>query len=127
MINFSNRAKTIYSCLVKLNSSVAKFFHLIMSTYNYTRYGSPRAVYLNFKGYVPGQKLGGELIRASEKMQYLGVVFDFRFSFCRHIRLYPGKAKMIYCGYHWLLRMRGGLLWELRLLIYKQVVRTVIT
>lgn len=66
----------------------------------------------NLKDFVPEMKLGCELIRVS---------------FCRNIDYNLEKAKGIYFGYHWLLRTRGGLPRKMRLLIYKQVFRSVIT
>lgn len=58
--------------------------------------GRPRALYPNFKGYIPELKAGSELIRTSERMKYLGVVFDYRFTFCIHVDYVLEKARKIY-------------------------------
>lgn len=88
---------------------------------------SKRIVYPNFRRYVPVLRIGGRIIRVQDSMRYLGVVFHGRFDFCRHVDFVLCKAKSVYFGYCRLLGMRGGLPPDVRVLIYRQVIRPILT
>ena len=56
-------------------------------------------------------------------IKYLGVVFHENFEYYRHIDFMLSKVKKVFFSYCNLLRGRGGLSNEIRLLVYRQIIR----
>lgn len=89
--------------------------------------GKSKVVYPNFRSYYPILKIGDERIKIVDKIRYLGVIFCERMEFVRHIDFILGRAKKIYFEYQSVLQPSGGLSKNIKLLLYKQVIRPIIS
>lgn len=89
--------------------------------------GKPKVVYPNFRSFKPVLTIAGETIPVCDKLKYLGVMFDEKLEFIRHVDFILERAKKIYFGYQGILRHSGGLSNQVKLLIYKQIIRPIIS
>lgn len=76
---------------------------------------------------MPLVKIGGEAIQSTQTMDYLGVRFSENMEFREHIDKILGKARKTYAMYAKALSGKKGLSKRVRLLIYKQVIRPMLT
>lgn len=134
MVAFSGpRASTVTSRLNSYLGELHAYFSRWRLSLNVSKCsavvfrGRGRAVYPNFKGYFPVLRIGGDVVALSPTIKYLGVVFDGKFNFIGHMDYVLAKAKRLYFGYSAILARRGGLSPTVRLLIYRQVIRPVIS
>lgn len=126
-------ALTVNSRLNEYLSELLTFFDKWKLTLNIEKCdsilfkGKRRFIYPNVRTYVPAIRIGNSLIRTSDTIKYLGVVFQTNFEFYRHIDRTLAKVKRIFYLYHATLRRRRGLSSDVRLLIYKQIIRPLIS
>lgn len=85
--------------------------------------GSGGSVFPNARGYIPKLTIGESAIEICETMKYLGIVFDERLSFIKHVDYVLCKVKRTFSAYHKVLGRRNGLSTDVRLLVYRQVIR----
>lgn len=90
-------------------------------------HGKHRACFPGLRRYTPAIKVGNDIISPSDKIKYLGVVYNKNFDFCRHIDHVLNKAKKIYTAYTKIFRARNGLTSQVKLLIYRQIIRPTIS
>lgn len=88
--------------------------------------GKRRYLYPSARGYEPVLSIGSNMIRTSDRIRYLGVIFHSKFEFYRHIDHILAKVKTVFWSYLSVLRCTGGLDVRVKLLIYKQIVRPMI-
>lgn len=88
--------------------------------------GTRRYLFKNCRRYVPVLRVGSSLIPISDNMKYLGVIFNERFEFYRHLDHVLSRVKRIFTIYCAMLRGRNGLSLAVRLLIYKQIIRPIV-
>lgn len=89
--------------------------------------GKRRHIYPNWRKHVPCLMVGGEPVPTSDRMKYLGVTFHGNFEYCRHVDNVLLKSKRIFSAYQSVLRRRGGLDRRIRLLVYRQVIRPIVS
>lgn len=89
--------------------------------------GRTGTTYPNFRRYVPVVRIGVDDVAITGTIKYLGVVFDSRLEFRNHVDYALDRARRVYFGYHRLFRMRRGLSSAVKLLIYRQVIRPVVS
>lgn len=89
--------------------------------------GKRKYIYPNCRKYVPCLKIGGELVNISDRVRYLGVTFHENFEFYRHIDNVLERSKKVYNLYQSILRRKGGLGRKVRLLVYRQIIRPLIS
>lgn len=85
--------------------------------------GSGGSLYPNARGYNPKLTIGESAIDISRTMKYLGIILDERFSFIRHVDYVLCKVKRTFSAYYRVLGRRNGLSTNVRLLVYKQIIR----
>ena len=85
--------------------------------------GKRRLLYRNARTYEPDLRIGDDRIKISDTMKYLGVTFQTNFEFHRHIDQILIKVMKVFALYLNVLRRRGALSNEVRLLIYQQIIR----
>ena len=85
--------------------------------------GSGLNLYPNARKFTPKLKIGTSEIKCSSSMKYLGVVFNERFNFIGHIDHVLQKSKKTFFAYHKVISRHNGLSKQVRLLIYRQIVR----
>lgn len=89
--------------------------------------GKSKVVFPNFRAFHPVLKIGGDTIKLADKIRYLGVIFCERMEFIRHIDFTLDRAKKVYFAYQSVLSHNGGLSKKIKLLLYKQVIRPIIS
>lgn len=89
--------------------------------------GRRKYLFRNSRSYIPVLNVGGEFIRVSDRIKYLGVIFHENFEFYRHLDHILTKVKKVFFAYQRLLRRRGGLSIRVKLLVYKQIIRPLIS
>lgn len=89
--------------------------------------GRRKFIYPNWRQFEPCLRLGDGQVRTSDRMKYLGVIIHENFEYYRHVDYILEKAKKIYSAYQRILRQTGGLDERIRLLLYRQVIRPIIS
>lgn len=89
--------------------------------------GKRKFLYPNSRQFVPTLSVGGSSIAITDEMKYLGVIFSGKFEFCRHVDHMLCKVKRAFAMYIGLLHNRGGLDPSVKLLIYKQIIRPLLS
>lgn len=80
-------------------------------------------LYPNSRGFIPSLSIGGEAVRTSDRIKYLGVIFHEDFEYYRHIDYVLEKVRKVFYSYIGILRRRNALTNEVRLLVYRQIIR----
>lgn len=111
---------SVYFDRWKLQLNVAKCQSIVLT-------GTKGLVYKNFRHFVPNVRIGDGVIQTYDTLKYLGILFHDRFDFCRHVDFVLKKAKKVYFTYNKVLSMSGGLPIKVKLLIYTQVIRPIIS
>ncbi|XP_017481195.1 PREDICTED: RNA-directed DNA polymerase from mobile element jockey-like [Rhagoletis zephyria] len=81
----------------------------------------------NARKYEPLIKINGIKISSKEQIKYLGIILDSKFTFVRHIDFILGKAKKMFFCYSNLIKRQSGLSNCIKLNIYKQIIRPIIS
>lgn len=85
--------------------------------------GSGGNIYPNARAYKPTLTIGESAIDTCGTMKYLGIILDERLSFIRHVDYVLCKVKRAFSAYYKVLGRRNGLSTDVRLLVYKQIIR----
>lgn len=84
-------------------------------------------LFRNERRFEPLLKIGADRLVVKDRFKYLGVIFTEKFEFYRHIDYVLEKVKRVYWMYHHLIGRKGGLTPKVRLLIYFQIIRPLIS
>ncbi|CAD7001644.1 unnamed protein product [Ceratitis capitata] len=89
--------------------------------------GLRKNLFPNARKFTPQFFINGEVINVKDQIKYLGVVLDDRFTFKKHLDYTLAKAKKLFFSYANLMRRPVGLRTYIKLNIYKQIIRPIIS
>lgn len=89
--------------------------------------GKKKDIYKSSRLYEPCIKIKDSNIQNKQQMRYLGVTFDQKFNFIEHMKNVIKKANSSLFGFMNNIKRKKGLSLRVKILIYKQIIRPVIT
>lgn len=89
--------------------------------------GKRKYLYPNSRQYIPVLRVDGVEIPITENMRYLGVIYSGTFQFYRHVDHMLAKVKHSFGMYLRVLRTSGGLSNAVKLLVYRQIIRPLLS
>lgn len=128
-----SRAKTAEKKLETYLNTLADYFSKwklklnVEKSCSFIFKGDKGRVYKNARKHIPAIKIRGQVIKNTDKLKYLGVLFQENLSYTRHIDYVLRKGMASFQVYNRILSKKEGLSKKVKLAIYRQVVRPTIS
>lgn len=87
--------------------------------------GVRKKLYPNARTYNPSVGIGSDIIENTSNLKYLGVILNEKMQYYRHVDYALDKGRKAYFAFSRNLTRKGGLSREVKLAIYRQIVRPV--